>query len=437
MECKKCGAMIPDEEEICSVCGYSSVEEETIDEINDFLEVSDDDEEILEFVVEDSDEEEDSDSFDSAVDFFKETPEKKTSKLKQILLLSGCGLLLVAITVAICAVVFKNVYQGRVVYVSATQIAAEGNVDKKGRKTNVAELSGYPITLEEYKIFLGNTYITYAATATEEDWAQEIDGKPLFQDMKDNIYKQMLEIYTIAEDARKSGVTATAEDIEGAKESLLGQTGLTADKFVVECGSTVEALELAAENLALARVHYQAFDEKVTSSIGEFAEEDINKIIEEKYLHAKHILISKNDAEGNPLSDEEIANKKALAEKILAEVNETNFDELMKKHTEDPGSESSPNGYFFTEGQMVPEFENAVKSLEINKISGIVESDYGYHIIIRLPLDFDKESQDYQYAKYVAESILTQDAYELKLEEMRKEWGFKENKKAIDNIKKY
>ncbi len=34
---------------------------------------------------------------------------------------------------------------------------------------------------------------------------------------------------------------------------------------------------------------------------------------------------------------------------------------------------------------MVPEFENAVKALEAYEVSEPVQSDYGYHIILRLP----------------------------------------------------
>ncbi|MEI3085881.1 MAG: peptidylprolyl isomerase [Oscillospiraceae bacterium] len=38
---------------------------------------------------------------------------------------------------------------------------------------------------------------------------------------------------------------------------------------------------------------------------------------------------------------------------------------------------------------MVPEFENAVKALEAYEVSEPVQSDYGYHIILRLPDDPD------------------------------------------------
>lgn len=56
----------------------------------------------------------------------------------------------------------------------------------------------------------------------------------------------------------------------------------------------------------------------------------------------------------------------------------------MNANSEDTGLAANPDGYAFTTGEMVQEFEDATRALEPGQISGLVESSYGYHIILRL-----------------------------------------------------
>jgi hypothetical protein len=65
------------------------------------------------------------------------------------------------------------------------------------------------------------------------------------------------------------------------------------------------------------------------------------------------------------------------------------FDQLMQQYGEDPGVASNPDGYLAQPGQMVAEFEQAALSLQDGKFSDVVTSQFGYHIILRLPLNMD------------------------------------------------
>ena len=111
------------------------------------------------------------------------------------------------------------------------------------------------------------------------------------------------------------------------------------------------------------------------------------------YITADHILIPTIDlATREPLSDEAIAANRALAEDILARLRASDdpvalFGELADEYSEDAGRTANPDGYTFTAGTMVEEFDAAARALEENEISDVVESAYGYHIILRKPLD--------------------------------------------------
>ncbi len=99
-------------------------------------------------------------------------------------------------------------------------------------------------------------------------------------------------------------------------------------------------------------------------------------------LKAKHILISTVDENGNPLSEEKTKELKKVVDEIYAHIkNGADFDSLMNEFGEDPGVKLNPDGYIFTKGDMVPEFEDAAYALEVGQVSEPVLSAYGYHII--------------------------------------------------------
>jgi len=76
---------------------------------------------------------------------------------------------------------------------------------------------------------------------------------------------------------------------------------------------------------------------------------------------------------------------KKLAEKILKELKDgTDFAELARQYSDGPSGPKGGDLGRFTRGQMVPEFDQAVFSLEPGAVSGVVETQFGYHIIKRI-----------------------------------------------------
>ncbi len=95
---------------------------------------------------------------------------------------------------------------------------------------------------------------------------------------------------------------------------------------------------------------------------------DFQAFYAENYICAKHILTE----------SEETA--KEVYEKA---VSGEDFDALIATYNTDPGMAQNPDGYVFTTGEMVPEFETAAFAAAEGEITAPVKTDYGFHIIKR------------------------------------------------------
>jgi hypothetical protein len=106
----------------------------------------------------------------------------------------------------------------------------------------------------------------------------------------------------------------------------------------------------------------------------------------------KHILISWKDlaeAFGGRQDARAQARSKADAEQQIRDLLDqikggTDFDSLMKAHSEDLGSASSARAFTVTpDAQLVIEFRQLALRLHLDEY-GVVQSDYGFHIIKRV-----------------------------------------------------
>ena len=97
-------------------------------------------------------------------------------------------------------------------------------------------------------------------------------------------------------------------------------------------------------------------------------------------VHAEHILFLTVGGK----TDAEIEEIKKKAEDVLVQARKkgANFEELAKKYSEDPGSKSKGGDLgWIMQGQTVPEFEKAAFSLNKGEMSGLIRTQYGFHII--------------------------------------------------------
>ena len=185
----------------------------------------------------------------------------------------------------------------------------------------------------------------------------------------------------LVQEADKAELKVSPEDIEKAKKEIPMPEGKTLDDALAEQKMTLPQLE--AELTRALRIQ-KVLESKASVSpvsdddIKKFYEENKSKFEQKETVTARHILIQvAKDADEKTRGE-----KKAKAEDLRKQLEGgADFAELAKKHSEDPGSKDKGGEYTFPRGMMVKEFEEVAFTQETNKISALVETQFGYHII--------------------------------------------------------
>jgi peptidyl-prolyl cis-trans isomerase SurA len=150
-------------------------------------------------------------------------------------------------------------------------------------------------------------------------------------------------------------------------------------------------------------------------------------------VRAAHIFVMVD--ENDPMKSDSAMQVKAM--NIYNELDKEgkNWDELVKKYSDDRGSASHGGNLTpFKVSQIVPEFITAIKELEINGISEPVKTNYGYHIIRLIGKSgvnsFDQEKEN--ITKRVEKDMRAKVSDEAVLKRLKKENKFKEYVKVKD-----
>lgn len=239
--------------------------------------------------------------------------------------------------------------------------------------------------------------------------------------MRRDILNDLIDQELVIQEGRKAGLNP--RDIEIDTElAKIKQRFPSENSFQ----QALEQQKLTAEKLRKvierALIGKKVLDIKVKPTAKLVTDEDIsvfyegNKKIfaEQEEVKVSHILIKVA-----PDADEQAkADAKSEIQVILEKArNGEDFAELAKKHSQCPSAPEGGNLGYFTRGRMVKPFEDAAFSLEKGQISEIVETQFGYHII----LGVDKKPEMQSKLEEVSEEI-RKILYEKEVDTALKKW---------------
>ncbi len=115
-----------------------------------------------------------------------------------------------------------------------------------------------------------------------------------------------------------------------------------------------------------------------TSKIEEYYRNNLETFQVPEQRHARHILLSAGEKDSAERHQAQ-AGKAAEVRKIA--LTGKDFSEVAKEYSEEPSKDSGGDLGFFSAGQMVPTFDQAVFAMQPGEISEVVKTQFGYHII--------------------------------------------------------
>jgi len=283
----------------------------------------------------------------------------------------------------------------------------------------IATVGGMDLLWEEYFYFLSNeaysvenyiaTMAMYGGSITWSDpWGDSENPDETFADYvlsSTGDYVRLMVAITELSEENDAGLSdedmsAVADTMARTFADALGDdaTEEEINSYLKDRYMTRAIMERLVSMDYLYNNTYRALYGENAENVSE--EDALKYMFESGYMSANHILFMTVDpATGEALSEEAVAEKLEKAQAIADELRAiedrdellARFAELKSELDEDSGKVAYPNGYTFTPGVMVSEFEDATKALGDYEVSEPVQSSYGYHVILRLPLEADAE----------------------------------------------
>ena len=211
------------------------------------------------------------------------------------------------------------------------------------------------------------------------------------KEMRHEIVENFVGRQLLDAEVEKLGIQVTDEDINAALSEQI-EPNMTMETFVQHLEQDGHDPEKTLAELRQITAYHKLYDLQCAGQL-EINDTDIQQYYEAHkqfepittpaQRRCRHILIDPNQLAPDEIP--EIADQKAreLAQSLLQKIHDHNdFAQLAKTYSHDPTNamQGGDLGYF-RKGDMVEPFNKTAFSLDINEVSDVIKTDYGYHII--------------------------------------------------------
>ncbi len=227
------------------------------------------------------------------------------------------------------------------------------------------------------------------------------------------VLEKLIEDKLIDQEVKKAGIKIPSREIETTMEEVKRRNAATQEeleKALAAEGLTLETYKKQIEK-ALQRKKLINWSVKVETKMGEkelrdFYQNNLGRYRPNESYRPSHILFVV-PKEATPEEIREIRKKcQTVLEKIKGG---SDFGEMALLYSEDASNKDRGDLGYFKKGELVPAFERETLRLKIGEVSGVVRTDFGFHIIKLLdrkgiePVPFEEVKENVQSDYYERE----------------------------------
>ncbi len=258
---------------------------------------------------------------------------------------------------------------------AAADAAAEAEAAVADPSTIIATVNGANITEGDVQKQLDNFVAQMGASVPADSLARALPR------VRERIIAELIDRAILLGAVEAEGITLSDEEYQSTIEELTAELppDVSLDLFFEKTGMTENDLrdQMKLRKLLLAKA--EAAGKPSDEEIRAFYDEHIDAMATEASVTASHILVqvAKDDDEASK------AAKRAKIEDLRQQLLDgADFAELAKANSDCPSKAEGGSLGTFGRGQMVPPFEDACFSQEVGVVGDVVETAFGYHLIL-------------------------------------------------------
>ncbi len=254
------------------------------------------------------------------------------------------------------------------------------------------------------------------------------------QALSRRVLEKLIEEKLIDQEVKKSGVKVSSKEIDATLDEVMRRNSATQEdlqKALTVEGLTLETYKKQIEkNLQRQKlIHWSV---KVEAKAGdrelmEFYQKNIGRYrTNETYRPGQILFVIPKEA-----TPEEIREIRKKCQKVLERIKKgEDFGEMALLYSEDSSRRDRGDLGFFKKGELLPAFEREALRLKVGEVSGILRTEFGFHIVKLL----DRKGTDPLPFEEVTERVKA-DYYDGEMEKAFKQFISTLKEKAVIEIR--